>query len=66
MGVAATKTFCTVAFFYGLAIKFSQIKSSRSKEEISELISLLINLPPTLEDLIEEHNKSSEKLAQFF
>ena len=67
VGVAATKTFfAQLLSFYGLAIKFSQIKGSRSKEEISELISLLINLPPTLEDLIEEHNKSSEKLAHDF
>ena len=67
VGVAATKTFfAQLLSFYGLAIKFSQIKGSRSKDEISQLISELIKLPPLLEDLLEKHNQSSEKLAHDF
>ena len=67
IGVAATKTFfAQLLSFYGLAINFSQIKKSRSKEEISKLISALIDLPPLLEDLLDKHNQSSEKLAHDF
>ena len=65
--MAATKTFfAQLLSFYGLAINFSQIKKSRSKEEISKLISALIDLPPLLEDLLDKHNQSSEKLAHDF
>ena len=67
VGVAATKTFfAQLLSFYGLAIKFAQIKGSQSKDEISQLISELVKLPPLLEDLIEKHNQSSEKLAHDF
>ncbi len=67
VGVAATKTFfAQLLSFYGLAIKFAQIKGNQSPEEIGKLINELKNLPPLLEDLIEQHNKSSEKLAHDF
>ena len=67
IGVAATKTFfAQLLSFYGLAIKFAQIKGSKSNQEISELIFALTNLPPLVEDLLEKHNKSSEKLAHDF
>ena len=67
IGVAATKTFyAQLLSFYGLAIQFAQIKQNQSKEEISQLIVELFKLPPLLEDLIEKHNQSAEKLAQDF
>ena len=67
VGVAATKTFFgQLLSFYGLAIKFAQIKGSQSSDEISKLIGELIKLPPILEDLIDKHNQSSEKLAHDF
>jgi len=67
IGVAATKTFfAQLLSFYGLAIKFSQIKGSQSDENISQLISELTKLPPLVEELIETHNQSSEKLAHDF
>ena len=67
IGVAATKTFfAQLLSFYGLAIKFAQIKGSQTNDEINKLISELIKLPPVLEDLLEKHNQSSEKLAHDF
>ena len=67
MGVAATKTFfAQLLSFYGLAIKFAEIKGSRSLNEINNLITELIKLPPMIEDLLEQHHKSSEKLAHEF
>jgi len=67
VGVAATKTFfAQLLSFYGLAIKFAQIKGNKSPDEIGKLISELIKLPLLLEDLLEKHNKSSEKLAHDF
>jgi len=67
VGVAATKTFfAQLLSFYGLAIKFAQIKGNQSPDEIGKLINELIKLPPLLEDLLEKHNKSSEKLAHDF
>ena len=67
IGVAATKTFfAQLLSFYGLAINFAQIKGSQSNQEINKLISELINLPPVIEDLLNKHNKSSEKLAHDF
>jgi len=52
--------------FYGLAIKFAEIKGSRSVDETNNLIFELIKLPPLIENLLEQHNKSSEKLAHDF
>ena len=67
VGVAATKTFfAQLLSFYGLAIKFAQIKGSQSKDDINELIDQLIKLPPLIEDLLDKHNESSEKLAHDF
>jgi len=67
VGVAATITFfAQFLSFFGLAIKFAQIKGSQSPDEIDKLINELIKLPPLLEDLLEKHNKSSEKLAHDF
>ena len=67
VGVAATKTFfAQLLSFYGLAIKFAQIKGSQSNDEISKLINELLKLPPLLEDLLDKHNHSSEKLAHDF
>ncbi|ABM73001.1 Glutamine--fructose-6-phosphate transaminase (isomerizing) [Prochlorococcus marinus str. MIT 9515] len=67
IGVAATKTFfAQLLSFYGLAIKFAQIKQSQSNETISQLISELTKLPPLVEELLEKHNQSSEKLAHEF
>ena len=67
IGVAATKTFfAQLLSFYGLAIKFSQIKGSQSNENISQLISELTKLPTFVEELLEKHNESSEKLAHDF
>ncbi len=67
IGVAATKTFfAQLLSFYGLAIKFAQIKGSQSNENISQLISELTKLPPLVEALLEKHNQSSEKLAHDF
>ena len=67
IGVAATKTFfAQLLSFYGLAIKFAQIKGTQSNDEISQLISELNKLPPLIEDLLEKHNQSSEKLAHEF
>ena len=67
IGVAATKTFfAQLLSFYGLAIKFAQIKGSQSTQDISDLISELTNLPPLIEDLLKKHNQSSEKLAHDF
>ncbi len=67
IGVAATKTFfAQLLSFYGLAIKFSQIKGSQSNENISELISELTKLPAFVEELLEKHNESSEKIAHDF
>ncbi len=67
IGVAATKTFfAQLLSFYGLAIKFAQIKGSQSNESINQLISGLTKLPPLIEDLLEKHNQSSEKLAHDF
>ncbi len=67
IGVAATKTFfAQLLSFYGLAIKFAQIKESQSNENISQLISELTKLPPLVEELLEKHNQSSEKLAHEF
>ena len=46
IGVAATKTFfAQLLSFYGLAIKFAQIKGSQSNENISQLILELTKLP---------------------
>ncbi len=67
IGVAATKTFfAQLLSFYGLAIKFSQIKGSQSNENIRQLISELTTLPLLVEELLEKHNESSEKLAHDF
>ena len=67
IGVAATKTFFgQLLSFYGLAIKFAQIKNSQSNEKINQLIAELNKLPPLVEELLEKHNKSSEKLAHDF
>ena len=67
IGVAATKTFFgQLLSFYGLAIKFAQLRKSKSDEEINNLILDLINLPPILEELVNSHNKISEKLAHDF
>ena len=67
IGVAATKTFfAQLLSFYGLAIKFAQIKESQSNENITQLISELTKLPPLVEELLEKHNESSEKLAHDF
>ena len=67
IGVAATKTFfAQLLSFYGLAIKFSQIKGSQSNENISQLISELTKLPAFVEELLEKHNESSEKIAHDF
>ncbi len=67
IGVAATKTFfAQLLSFYGLAIKFSQIKGSQSNESINQLISELTKLPILVEELLEKHNESSEKLAHDF
>ena len=67
IGVAATKTFFgQLLSFYGLAIKFAQLRNSKSANEINNLILDLINLPPQLEGLVSSHNKISEKLAHDF
>ena len=67
IGVAATKTFfAQLLSFYGLAIKFAQIKGSQSDENINQLISELNKLPSLVDELLEKHNKSSEKLAHDF
>jgi len=67
IGVAATKTFYgQLLSFYGLAIKFAQLKGTKSDLEINQLISDLIKLPPLLEELVLSHNKISEKLAHDF
>ena len=67
IGVAATKTFfAQLLSFYGLAIKFSQIKGSQSNENISQLISELTKLPAFVEEILETHNESSEKIAHNF
>ncbi len=67
IGVAATKTFfAQLLSFYGLAIKFAQIRGSQSNENISQLISELTKLPALVEELLEKHNESSEKLAHDF
>ena len=67
IGVAATKTFFgQLLSFYGLAIKFAQIKNSQSNEKINQLIAELNKLPPLVEELLEKHNKTSEKLAHDF
>ena len=67
IGVAATKTFFgQLLSFYGLAIKFAQLRNSKSSNEINNLILDLINLPPQLEELVSSHNKISEKLAHDF
>ena len=67
IGVAATKTFFgQLLSFYGLAIKFSQIKRSQSNENISQLISELSKLPAFVEEILEKHNESSEKIAHDF
>ncbi len=67
IGVAATKTFfAQLLSFYGLAIKFSQIKRTQSDENISQLIYELTKVPTLVEDLIEKHNQSSERLAHDF
>jgi glucosamine--fructose-6-phosphate aminotransferase (isomerizing) len=58
--------FAQLLSFYGLAIKFAQIKGTQSPDEIANLIKELIKLPPLLEDLLEKHNQSSEKLAHDF
>tara|TARA_B100000963_G_scaffold49643_1_gene37823 strand:+ start:482 stop:2374 length:1893 start_codon:yes stop_codon:yes gene_type:complete len=67
IGVAATKTFFgQLLSFYGLAITFAQLRQSRTAEEINQLISNLIDIPPILEELIINHNKISEELAHNF
>ena len=67
IGVAATKTFfAQLLSFYGLAIKFAQIKGSQSNENINQLVSELTKLPVLVEELLEKHNESSEKLAHDF
>ena len=67
IGVAATKTFFgQLLSFYGLAIKFAQLRNSKSVNEINNLILDLINLPPQLKELVSSHNKISEKLAHDF
>ena len=67
VGVAATKTFfAQLLSFYGLAIKFAQLKNSQSQDEISKLIDELIKLPPLLAEILDKHNQSSEKLAHDF
>jgi len=67
IGVAATKTFfAQLLSFYGLAIKFAQIKKSQSNNNINQLISELTKLPPLIEELLEKQNQSSEKLAHDF
>jgi len=67
IGVAATKTFFgQLLSFYGLAITFAQIRKSKTSEEIGNMISNLIKIPPLLEDLIVSHNKISEELAHKF
>ena len=67
IGVAATKTFFgQLLSFYGLAITFAQIKKSKTDSEINQLISNLEKLPPLLEDIVNQHNEISEKLAHDF
>ena len=67
IGVAATKTFfAQLLSFYGLAKKFAQIKGSQSNENINQLVLELTKLPALVEELLEKHNESSEKLAHDF
>ena len=67
IGVAATKTFFgQLLSFYGLAITFAQVKKSKSNQDINQLISDLSNLPVILENLVNDHNLISEKLAHDF
>ncbi len=67
IGVAATKTFfAQLLSFYGLAIKFAQLKGIQSNENISQLGSELTKLPALVEELLDKHNESSEKLAHDF
>ncbi len=67
IGVAATKTFFgQLLSFYGLAITFAQVRKTKKREEIDNLISNLIKVPPLLEDLIYSHNKIAEELAHNF
>ena len=56
--------FCSTSFFCS-AINF-QIKESQSNENISQLILELTKLPPLVQELLETHNHSSEKLAHDF
>ena len=64
VGVVAIKTFLH-NYFYGLAIKFAQIKESQTPDEIDKLISELIQLPHYLK-IYYEHNKSSESWHMIF
>ncbi len=67
IGVAATKTFFgQLLSFYGLAITFAQLKTSKSHIEINQLISDLSELPTILEKLVDNHNLISERLAHDF
>ena len=67
IGVAATKTFFgQLLSFYGLAITFAQVKKTKSNEEINQLITDISSLPSILKDLVNKHNKISEKLAHDF
>ena len=67
IGVAATKTFFgQLLSFYGLAITFAQVKQSKSNQEINQLISDISKLPNILEELVNQHNLISEKLAHDF
>lgn len=67
VGVAATKTFMgQLLAFYGLAIRLAELRGSRSREELQQLVEELRALPAQLQTLIDRLDLRCAELAHSF
>ena len=67
VGVAATKTFMgQLLAFYGLAIRLAELRGSRSREELHQLVAELRALPAQLQTLIDRLDLRCAELAHSF
>ncbi|NBV58984.1 MAG: SIS domain-containing protein, partial [Synechococcaceae bacterium WB4_2_0811] len=67
VGVAATKTFMgQLLAFYGLAIRLAELRGSRSRQELHQLVAELRALPAQLQTLIDRLDLRCAELAHSF
>jgi glucosamine--fructose-6-phosphate aminotransferase (isomerizing) len=67
VGVAATKTFMgQLLAFYGLAIRLAELRGSRSRTELHQLVAELRALPAQLQTLIDRLDLRCAELAHGF